>query len=49
MSKREVEIAQAESEAARDVPMPEDVKGQRRSRSIVQSVQLPEEAMLVAG
>jgi predicted DNA-binding ribbon-helix-helix protein len=44
MSKREVEIAQAESEAALDVPLSEDVKGQRRGRSIVQSVRLPEDA-----
>jgi predicted DNA-binding ribbon-helix-helix protein len=44
MSKRDVEIAQAESEAAREVPLPDDVKGQRRGRSVVQSVRLPEDA-----
>lgn len=41
--KRAVEIAQAESEATRDEPVPEDVKGQRRGRSVVQSVRLPAE------
>lgn len=39
-----VRAAQAESEATRDEPLPEDVKGQRRNRSVVQSVRLPEEA-----
>ena len=40
-AKREVEIAQAESEATRDEPLPEDVRGERRGRSVVQSVRLP--------
>lgn len=42
--KRDVDVAQAESEAARDVPLPEDVKGQRRGRSVVHSLRLPEDA-----
>src|SRR5258705_6199092 len=41
-AKREVEIVQAESEAARDTPLPVEVPGQRRGRSVVQSVRLPE-------
>ncbi len=41
-AKRDVEIVQAESEASKDVPLPEDVRGQRRGRSVVQSVRLPE-------
>jgi hypothetical protein len=36
-----VEIAQAESEAFRDEPIPEDARGERRGRSVVQSVRLP--------
>lgn len=40
-AKHEVEMAQAESEATRDEPIPEGVKGERRGRSVVQSVRLP--------
>jgi hypothetical protein len=36
-----VEIAQGESEATRDEPLPEAARGERRGRSIVQSVRLP--------
>ena len=36
-ARREVEVVQAESEATRDEPLPEDV---RRGRSVVQSVRL---------
>ncbi len=42
-AKRAVEVAQAESEATRDQPVPEDVRGERRGRSVVQSVRLPAE------
>jgi hypothetical protein len=42
-AKRAVEIAQAESEATRDQPLPEQVRGQRQGRSVVQSVRLPAE------
>ncbi|MGH3811860.1 MAG: ribbon-helix-helix protein, CopG family [Pseudonocardiaceae bacterium] len=42
--KQEVERAQAESEAIRDEPLPEHVKGERKVRSVVQSVRLPAEA-----
>ncbi|MGD0606045.1 MAG: hypothetical protein ABSA53_20965 [Streptosporangiaceae bacterium] len=42
-AKRAVKIAQAESEATRDEPIPEDVRGERRGRSVVQSVRLPAE------
>ena len=42
-AKRAVEIAQAESEATRDEPIPEEVRGERRGRSVVQSVRLPAE------
>jgi predicted DNA-binding ribbon-helix-helix protein len=38
-----VEAAQAESEATRDQPLPVGAKGQRRGRSVVQSVRLPAE------
>lgn len=38
-----VEAAQAESEATRDQSLPEGVKGERRGRSVVQSVRLPAE------
>lgn len=41
--KRAVEQAQVESEATRDEPLPDQVKGQRRGRSVVQSVRLPAE------
>jgi hypothetical protein len=41
-AKRDVERVQAESEANRDIPLPSEVQGQRRGRSIVQSVRLPE-------
>jgi hypothetical protein len=40
-ARREVEIAQAESEATRDDPLPEAVRGERRGPSVVQSVRLP--------
>ncbi len=43
-AKHAVEIAQAESEATRNAPLPEQVKGQRRGPSIVQSVRLPDAA-----
>ncbi len=42
-AKQEVERAQIESEATRDQPLPEQVKGERRGRSVVQSVRLPVE------
>jgi hypothetical protein len=42
-AKQEVERAQAESEATRDEPLPEHAKGERRGRSVVQSVRLPAE------
>ena len=42
-AKQEVERAQTESEATRDEPLPEYVKGERRGRSMVQSVRLPAE------
>lgn len=41
-AKRDVELAQAESEASRETPLPPSAKGQRRGRSVVQSVRLPE-------
>jgi hypothetical protein len=42
-AKQEVEQAQIESEASRDQSLPERVKGERRARSVVQSVRLPAE------
>jgi hypothetical protein len=36
-----VEAAQMESEAIRNQPLPEGVRGERRGRSVVQSVRLP--------
>lgn len=42
-AKQEVERAQVESEATRDEPLPEQVKGERRGPSVVQSVRLPAE------
>lgn len=42
-AKHAVEMAQAESEATGDEPIPEEVKGERRGRSVVQSVRLPAE------
>ncbi len=42
-AKRAVEIAQAESEATRELPLPEGARGERHSRSVVQSVRLPAE------
>lgn len=42
-AKQEVERAQAESEASRDEPLPEHVRGERHGRSVVQSVRLPAE------
>lgn len=41
--KRAIEIARAESEASRDQPIPEGVRGGRRGRSVGQSVRLPAE------
>src|SRR5581483_8705298 len=40
--KADVEIVQAESEATRETPLPPSAKGQRRVRSVAQSVRLPE-------
>jgi hypothetical protein len=37
------EVTVTESEATRDEPIPEDVRGERRGRSVVQSVRLPAE------
>jgi hypothetical protein len=42
-TKRAVEIAQDGSEATRDEPVPEGVRGEWRGRSVVQSVRLPAE------
>ena len=42
-AKRAVEIAQAESEATRELPLPEGARGERHGRSVVQSVRLPAE------
>ena len=42
-AKRAVERAQAESEATRDEPIPDEARGERRGRSVVQSVRLPAE------
>lgn len=42
-AKHEIERAQAESEATQDEPLPEHVVGERRGRSVVQSVRLPAE------
>lgn len=42
-AKQEVERVQIESEVTRDVPLSEQVKGERRGRSVVQSVRLPAE------
>src|ERR1700760_2068098 len=42
-AKRAVEIAQAESEATIDEALPEEARGERRGRSVVQSVRLPAE------
>lgn len=41
-AQHDVELAQGESEASKDIPLPEHTPGQRRGRSIVQSVRLPE-------
>lgn len=41
-AERDVELVQKESEASKDRPVPADVPGQRRGRSVVQSVRLPE-------
>lgn len=40
--RKDVEIVQAESEATINTPLPETAHGQRRGRSVVQSVRLPE-------
>lgn len=42
-AKRDVEIVQAESEDTRDTPLPRATGGERRGRSVVQSVRLPAE------
>ena len=42
-AKRAAEIAQAESEATRELPLPEGARGERHGRSVVQSVRLPAE------
>jgi hypothetical protein len=42
-AKRAVEMAQAESEATRDEPISDEARGERRGRSVVQSVRLPAE------
>jgi hypothetical protein len=42
-AKRAVEIAQAESEATRELPLPDSARGERHGRSVVQSVRLPAE------
>lgn len=42
-AKNLVEAAQEESEASFGEPIPEDVRGERRGRSVVQSVRLPAE------
>ena len=41
-AKHDVEAVQAESETSRNTPLPDHVQGQRRGRSVVQSVRLPE-------
>lgn len=41
-AKHDVKTVQDESEASRDTPLPAHVHGQRRGRSVVQSVRLPE-------
>ena len=41
-ARHDVEAAQIESEGTKDLPLPEDTRGQRRGRSVVQSVRLPE-------
>lgn len=41
-AKNDVEAVQAESESSRGAPLPQHVRGQRRGRSVVQSVRLPE-------
>ena len=48
-AKQEVEWAQAESDATREEPLPEHVKGERRGRSVVQSVRLPAEKFAAIG
>lgn len=42
-AKRDVEVVQAESEATLDTPLPPTTRGERRGRSVVQSVRLPAE------
>ena len=42
-AERAVEIAQSESEATLDRPVPEGMRSERRGRSVVQSVRLPAE------
>ncbi|MGH3850757.1 MAG: hypothetical protein ACRDRT_13820, partial [Pseudonocardiaceae bacterium] len=42
-AKRDVEMVQAESEDTRDQPLPSTARGERRGRSVVQSVRLPED------
>ena len=38
----EIKAIQQESEGAKDLPLPEDAVGERRGRSVVRSVRLPE-------
>lgn len=42
-AERDVHTVQAESEAAHDEPLPDDARGERRGRSVVQSVRLRQE------
>ncbi|HEX5289118.1 MAG TPA: hypothetical protein VFX25_09625 [Streptosporangiaceae bacterium] len=44
-----MEIAQAESEATRGEPLPEEAPSERRGRSVVQSVRLPAEEFTEIG
>jgi hypothetical protein len=44
-ARRQVEQAQIDSEATRDEPLPDGVRGERRGRSVVQSVRLPAESL----
>ena len=41
-TKDSVQAVQDESEATKDVAIPDHIRGQRRGRSVVQSVRLPE-------
>ena len=39
---RKIKAIQRQSEATKDLPLPEDAVGERRGRSVVRSVRLPE-------